>query len=93
MPIRLGGVPTGVASPPTDAANEVISMSAVAYRGSIRTSVPDVLSAPRIERPIPNIIAVVAVLEIHAEMSAVARPKASRIRLGRAPTHGSDSTP
>ena len=30
-------------------------------------------SAPRIDRPIANIIAVVAVLEIHAEMSAVAR--------------------
>ena len=44
------------------------------------------------DRPIPNIIAVVAVLEIHAEMSAVAAPKASRIRLGRAPTQGSEST-
>ncbi len=42
--------------------------------------------------PIPNIIAVVAVLEIHAEIIAVAAPKARRIRVGRAPTHGSDST-
>ncbi len=28
-PIRFGGVPTGVASPPMDAANDVISMSAL----------------------------------------------------------------
>ena len=40
----------------------------------------------------PNIIAVVAVLEIQAEMSAVAAPKATRMRAGRAPTQGSDST-
>ena len=30
MPIRFGGVPTGVASPPTEAANEVMSIKAVA---------------------------------------------------------------
>ncbi len=28
MPMTLGGVPTGVASPPTEAANEIISISA-----------------------------------------------------------------
>ena len=40
-----------------------------------------------------NIIAVVAVLEIHAEMKAVTAPKAKRMREGRAPTHLSESTP
>ena len=44
--------------------------------------------AARIDRPIPNIMAVVAVLEIHQEMSAVTAPKASRIRLGRAADPG-----
>ena len=48
--------------------------------------------AARMDRPIPNIMAVVAVLEIHQEMSAVTAPKASRIRLGRAATQGSDRT-
>ena len=32
MPIRLGGVPTGVAMPPTDAANDVISIMLMAKR-------------------------------------------------------------
>src|SRR5829696_7099185 len=40
-----------------------------------------------------NIIAVVAVLEIHAEMKAVTAPKAKRMRAGRAPTHLIDKTP
>jgi hypothetical protein len=44
------------------------------------------------DNPIPNIMAVVAVLEIHQEMNAVTAPKASRIRLGRALTQGSDRT-
>ena len=40
----------------------------------------------------PNIMAVVAVFEIQAEMSAVAAPKATMIRAGRAPTQGTDRT-
>ena len=32
MPIRFGGVPTGVAMPPTDAPNDVISISPSANR-------------------------------------------------------------
>ena len=36
--------------------------------------------------PIPYIIAVVAVFEIHAEIAAVTAPTATRIRVGRAPT-------
>jgi hypothetical protein len=43
--------------------------------------------------PMANIIAVVAVFEIHAEMKAVTAPKAKRMRAGRAPTHLIDSTP
>ncbi len=54
---------------------------------------PGLRRAARIESPMPNIIAVVAVLETQPEMSAVTRPKARRIRLGRAPTQGSESTP
>jgi hypothetical protein len=54
---------------------------------------PGPLSALRIERPIPNIIAVVAVLETQPEMSAVTMPNASRIRLGLAPTQGRERTP
>ena len=70
-PIRLGGVPIGVASPPIDAANDVISMSAVAYCREMRG--PPSFSCskrkPRIDIPIANIMAVVAVLEIQAEMN------------------------
>jgi hypothetical protein len=91
-PMTLGGVPTGVASPPTEAANEVISMSAVAYPGWIVALASGARSAARMESPIPYIIAVVAVLEIQAEISAVTAPKASKIRLGRAPTQGREST-
>src|SRR5215203_6909445 len=43
--------------------------------------------------PMANIIAVVAVFEIQAEMKAVTAPKAKRRRLGRAPTHLIESTP
>jgi hypothetical protein len=43
--------------------------------------------------PMANIMAVVAVLEIHAEMKAVTAPKATSIRPGRAPTHLIESTP
>jgi hypothetical protein len=53
---------------------------------------PGARSAARIDRPIPNIIAVVAVLEIQPEMNAVAAPNATRILPGRAPTQGSEST-
>jgi len=67
IPIRLGGVPTGVARPPIEAAKAVESKSRVPYCG---------LSCPfrgcdsrklRIETPIGNIIAVVAVLLIHID--------------------------
>ena len=47
----------------------------------------------RIARPIVYIIAVVAVLEIQADMNAVTAPKANRMRLGRWPIQRTDSTP
>jgi hypothetical protein len=43
--------------------------------------------------PIANIIAVVAVLEIHAEMNAVTAPKAKRMRVGEEPTQRIERTP
>src|SRR5215203_6030966 len=46
-----------------------------------------------IDIPIANIIAVVAVLEIHAEIKAVTAPKANKILEGRAPIHFKDKTP
>src|SRR5688572_30921021 len=94
IPITLGGVPTGVASPPTDAAKEVISISAIAYDGCIviPVSCSELRRKARIARPMVNIIAVVAVFEIHAEMSAVTAPNAKRIRLGLAAIRGCDST-
>src|SRR6186997_368538 len=91
IPLTLGGVPTGVARPPIEAANEVISISAVGYRGSTASDW-DLRMAARIDRAIPNIMAVVAVFEIHQEISAVTAPKASRIRLGRAATQGRERT-
>ena len=43
--------------------------------------------------PIANIIAVVAVLEIQADVKAVTPPKANKIRDGRAPISFKDKTP
>src|SRR5262245_49082480 len=94
-PITLGGVPMGVASPPTEAANDVISIMPVAYRRSIvpASGLAGSYRNLRIDSPIASIIAVVAVFEIHAEMNAVTAPNANRIRPGRAPTQASDLTP
>ena len=77
MPIRFGGVPTGVAMPPTDAPNDVISISPSANRRT-RPRAASSGGARRIRwltiaSPIGNIIAVVAVLLIHIEI-AVATP-------------------
>src|SRR5436305_1354408 len=86
--MMFGGVPIGVARPPMEAANEVISIRPVAYRRWIGLPPACSLSnrKARIARPMANIIAVVAVLEIQAEMKAVTAPKANRMRPGRAPT-------
>ena len=78
MPIRFGGVPTGVAMPPTEAPNDVISISRqreLPHRvpRRLRRAAPRASGALTIDSPIGNIIAVVAVLLIHIE-SAVATP-------------------
>ena len=70
MPIRFGGVPTGVPMPPIDAPNDVISIIASA---NLRIAAAELAAHPvrrcaTIDRPIGNIIAVVAVLLIHIEM-------------------------
>ena len=88
MPIRLGGVPTGVARPPTEAPNDVISIIPMANRaaagdragagpppaaGSSSRS-PEPTTCAAIARPIGYIIAVVATLLIQAEMKVVTAP-------------------
>src|SRR5688572_24187129 len=82
-PMTLGGVPMGVASPPMEAENDVISMSAVAKRG-LSSTPPSRRSYrnARMLRPMANIMAVVAVFDIQAEVKAVTAPKANRMRLG-----------
>ena len=74
IPIRLGGVPIGVPMPPTEAPNAVISIIAVAKsRLPFSDSRPAVMWAT-IERPIGNIMAVVAVLLIHIEIAVPTAP-------------------
>ncbi len=84
--MRLGGVPTGVARPPTEAPNDVISIIPMANRAAgdrPGAGAPGVGSSPRspapttcaaIARPIGYIIAVVATLLIQAEMNVVTAP-------------------
>ena len=75
MPIRFGGVPTGVAMPPTDAANDVTSIMLMAKRRTASgEAVPRRPTWPTIDRPIGNSIAVVAVLLIHIEISVATPP-------------------
>ena len=65
MPMRLGGVPTGVPIPPMEAANDVMSIAA---RANCRAPVPPVRArCAAIDSPIGYIMAVVAVLLIHME--------------------------
>ncbi|OGP11132.1 MAG: hypothetical protein A2056_02380 [Deltaproteobacteria bacterium GWA2_42_85] len=83
IPIRFGGVPMGVAMPPTDAPYAIISIIPVAYllpmigevppaslwSSSIAFSTPSVMG---------SIIAVAAVLLIHMEIIADIAPQAKR---------------
>ncbi len=75
MPIRFGGVPTGVPMPPIDGPNDVISIMASAKR---RTSAGCVVAVrircATIDSPMGNIIAVVAVLLIHIEINVQTAP-------------------
>jgi hypothetical protein len=74
MPMRFGGVPIGVPRPPMEAPNAAISIIAVAKsRLAGSDSRPSVTWAT-IDRPIGNIMAVVAVLLIHIEIAAATPP-------------------
>ena len=75
MPIRFGGVPTGVPMPPIDAPNAVISiMPARSGAAPSGDAVPRRPTWATIDSPIGNIIAVVAVLLIHIEMQVATAP-------------------
>src|SRR3990170_8053960 len=82
MPIRFGGVPIGVAIPPTDAPYATMSITAVEYV-SLKCLPPSasfiVLISPM---AIGSIIAATAVLLIHMEMLAEISPIAKRILNG-----------
>ncbi len=91
LPIKLGGVPIGVAMPPTDGPNVAISIIAVAkFRLAGSDSCPFVKCAT-IDSPIGNIMAVVAVLLIHIEMAVATAPYTSRILVGLPPTARDDN--
>ena len=94
-PMRLGGVPMGVARPPTDDAKATQSRRPVAKAGAGRCPVASAASSIAASMPmtIVNIIAVVHVLEMKAVMHAQTTATAVRIRRGRPSTQGSDSTP
>ncbi len=89
MPIRFGGVPTGVPMPPIDAPNEV--MSIVTSANWRAPEAPLRARCAQIDSPIGNIIAVVAVLLIHMESSIVMPPKTSMMRVALVPTNFRDS--
>ncbi len=74
IPIRFGGVPTGVPMPPIDGPNDVISIIASAYRRTIALSGDVRDRCAMIDKPIGNIIAVVAVLLIHIESAVQTAP-------------------
>ena len=67
MPIRFGGVPTGVPMPPMEAPNDVISMIDERELAGARSGCRHAPGARTIDSPIGYIIAVVAVLLIHIE--------------------------
>ena len=75
IPIRFGGVPTGVPMPPIDGPNDVISIIASANRRTMRLVAATVRDrCAMIDKPIGNIIAVVAVLLIHIESAVQTAP-------------------
>ena len=81
MPIRFGGVPIGVKSPPRDAAYAIISISAEAKRRGGAAPRAGSMAAST-DCAIGSIIAVVAVFEIQAETNAVVRPSPTKARSG-----------
>jgi hypothetical protein len=94
-PIRLGGVPIGVARPPIEAANATQSNRLVAKVGAAAGpfSLPPFRPHPRMPATIASIMAAVQVLEMKALISTDTRATAARIRRGRSSTHGTESTP
>jgi hypothetical protein len=87
MPIRFGGVPTGVATPPIDAPNDVISI--VTSASCRAPAVPRRAWCVTTDSPIGNIMAVAAVLLIHIESSSVIPPYTTRMRQALVPTYQS----
>ena len=74
MPIRFGGVPTGVPIPPIEAPNAVISIIASANCADRAGGAALVrVRCATIDSPIGNIIAVVAVLLIHIDSTVQTR--------------------
>jgi hypothetical protein len=89
MPIRFGGVPTGVAMPPIDAPNAV--MSIITNANWRAPAMPLRARCATIDRPIGNIIAVVAVLLIHIDRTVVTAPNMMRMRVALVPTNFQDN--
>jgi len=78
-PIRFGGVPTGVPTPPMEAAKVSISISRRAKRRT-PAGLPAALSVRcvTIESAMGNSIAAVAVLLIHIESAVATAPKVNQ---------------
>ena len=91
--IRLGGVPIGVAMPPTEGPKVAISIMAVAKLRLAGSDSRPFVRCETIDNPMGNIIAVVAVLLIHIEMHVATAPNTSRMRVGLPPTARDDSAP
>ena len=65
--IKFGGVPTGVAIPPIEEANAMVSIKPVLYLYLLKLSPLSDVRVFKILIPIGNIMAVVAVLLNHIE--------------------------
>ena len=74
MPIRFGGVPIGVPMPPIEAPNAAINIIAMAKSRLAGSDLRPSVTCATIDRPIGNIMAVVAVLLIHIEIAAATAP-------------------
>lgn len=75
MPIRLGGVPTGVPIPPIEAPKAVVSIRAIAKLRTCAGGAAEVLDrCAMMLSPIGNIMAVVAVLLIHMDKPVQTAP-------------------
>ena len=79
IPIKLGGVPTGVAIPPTEAPYATINITPVL--SFLKSAFASISSKARsIPKAIGKTIAVVAVLETHMETHAEISPTANKMR-------------